>query len=56
MADTWDCPNCGKKGIAGKFYGECGMKRPEAGWTCPECGQPNIHSKFCPECGHKKEE
>ena len=56
--DTWDCPNCGKKGITGKFCGECGAKRPEApkAWDCPNCGTRGITVKFCPECGTKRPE
>ena len=57
-ADTWDCPECGNKGITAKFCGECGCKRPEApaAWDCPECGNKGITGKFCGECGCKKPE
>ena len=57
-ADTWDCPQCGAKGITAKFCGECGCRKPEApaSWDCPECGNKGVTAKFCPECGHKKEQ
>jgi ribosomal protein L32 len=57
-ADTWDCPNCGNKGITAKFCGECGFKKPEApaAWDCPNCGNKGITAKFCGECGFKKPE
>ena len=57
-ADTWDCA-CGNKGIAGKFCGECGAKKPEPKaadtWDCA-CGNKGITGKFCGECGAKKPE
>ena len=57
-ADTWDCA-CGNKGIAGKFCGECGAKKPEPKpadtWDCA-CGNKGITGKFCGECGSKKPE
>ena len=28
-ADSWDCPECGRKGNTGKFCEECGTKKPE---------------------------
>lgn len=51
--DSWDCPNCGTKGITSKFCPECGIQRPTAEimWKCPNCGTKGITSKFCPECG-----
>ena len=59
-ADTWDCPNCGNKGITKKFCGECGAKKPEPKtadtWDCPNCGNKGITGKFCGECGTKKPE
>ena len=58
--DTWDCPNCGNKGITAKFCGECGAKKPEPKavdtWDCPQCGNKGITAKFCGECGFKKPE
>ena len=58
-ADTWDC-ECGNKGIAGKFCGECGAKKPEPKpaadtWDCA-CGNKGITGKFCGECGAKRPE
>lgn len=51
-ADTWVCPSC-QTTVSGKFCGECGTKRPEAGpWTC-SCGTVN-QGKFCMECGAKR--
>jgi len=50
--DSWKC-SCGAM-ASGKFCGECGKKRPEAGWTC-RCGAVN-QGKFCQECGSKKPE
>lgn len=47
----WDCV-CGARQNTGKFCGECGRKRPEAGreeWIC-SCGTKNT-GKFCSECG-----
>ena len=59
-AGGWDCPECGNKGITGKFCGECGCKKPEPKpadtWDCPECGNKGITGKFCGECGCKKPE
>ena len=57
-SDSWDCPQCGAKGISGKFCGECGGKKPEpkVGWDCPQCGAKGITGKFCGECGCKKPE
>ena len=58
--DTWDCPNCGAKGIHTKFCPDCGAPRPLAepvkpvvsdAWDCPNCGCQGITTKFCPECG-----
>jgi len=58
--DTWDCPECGNKGITMKFCGECGFKKPEPKpadtWDCPNCGNKGITMKFCGECGFKKPE
>ena len=57
-AATWDCA-CGNKGIAGKFCGECGAKKPEPKaadtWDCA-CGNKGITGKFCGECGAKRPE
>jgi membrane protease subunit (stomatin/prohibitin family) len=54
--ETWDCPECGAKGLVGKFCPECGEKRPEvsATWDCPGCGAKGLVGKFCPECGAKR--
>ena len=58
--DTWDCPNCGAKGIHTKFCPDCGSPRPLAepvkpvvsdAWDCPNCGCQGITTKFCPDCG-----
>ncbi len=59
--DTWDCPECGHKGITSRFCPDCGAKKPEpkpAGdaWDCPDCGTKGITSRFCPNCGAKKPE
>ena len=56
VSGTWDCPNCGAKGITAKFCGECGCKKPEApaAWDCPQCGSKGITAKFCGECGCRK--
>lgn len=61
MPDTWDCPDCGTKGIKSKFCPECGAKRPEVEkkntadlWDCPACGTKGIKSRFCPECGVRR--
>ena len=53
MADAWDCPKCGAKGITAKFCGECGAAKPVA-WDCPKCGAKGITAKFCGECGAAK--
>ena len=54
--DSWECSNCGTKGITSKFCPECGNPRTmeETGWECPICGAKGITSKFCPECGTAK--
>lgn len=54
-ASGWDCPSCGRKGIASNFCPDCGMRKPEArtGWDCT-CGEKNISSNFCPNCGAKR--
>ena len=54
-ASGWDCPSCGRKGIASNFCPDCGAKKPEArtGWDCT-CGEKNISSNFCPNCGAKR--
>lgn len=51
-ADSWTC-SCGYV-ATGKFFPECGTKRPEkpTGWVC-SCGALN-KGKFCSECGAKK--
>ena len=59
--DTWDCPECGHKGITSRFCPDCGAKKPEPRpaadtWDCPECGRKGIASRFCPDCGAKKPE
>ena len=58
--DSWDCPQCGNKGITMKFCGECGAKKPEPRkddtWDCPQCGHKGNTMKFCGECGAKKPE
>lgn len=53
VTTSWTC-GCGAVN-SGKFCGECGAKKPEAGCSCG-----HIHSKsgpdspkFCPECGEK---
>ena len=58
MANTWDCPSCGYKGITSKFCPDCGAKKPESAlaWDCPSCGYKGITSKCCPDCGTKKPE
>ena len=60
VADTWDCPSCGTKGIKSRFCPDCGGKRPSPAtsnvWDCPSCGAKGIMSKFCPDCGAKKPE
>lgn len=57
---TWDCPQCGMKGITFKFCPDCGNKKPEVKkvetWDCPQCGMKGITFKFCPDCGYKKPE
>ena len=54
-ASGWDCPSCGRKGIASNFCPDCGTRKPEArtGWDCT-CGEKNISSNFCPNCGAKR--
>ena len=59
-AAGWDCPECGNKGITGKFCSECGAKKPEPkpaadSWDCA-CGNKGITGKFCTECGAKRPE
>ena len=51
-ASGWKC-SCGAT-ATGKFFPECGAKKPEpaAGWTC-SCGAVN-QGKFCSECGSRK--
>lgn len=53
--DSWDCPDCGQKGITSNFCPNCGKKCPaqDAGWDCPNCGQKGVTSNFCPNCGKK---
>ena len=50
----WDCPSCGRKGIASNFCPDCGAKKPEArtGWDCT-CGEKNISSNFCRTAARK---
>lgn len=49
--NEWTC-SCGAV-CTGRFCGECGSKRPEAGqWTC-SCGTINT-GNFCSECGSKR--
>ncbi len=60
-ADTWDCPECGHKGITSRFCPDCGARKPEPkpavdAWDCPQCGHKGITSRFCPDCGMKKPE
>ncbi len=53
----WTCPKCGQTGNTGKFCGNCGAPKPEAGgWTCPKCGQTGNTGKFCSNCGTAKPE
>ena len=61
VRDTWDCPECGHKGISSRFCPDCGAKKPEPKpaadtWDCPDCGHKGITSRFCPDCGAKKPE
>ena len=47
---AWQCPACGREGLAGKFCPNCGAARPSTDWVCPNCGSNN-QGKFCPDCG-----
>ena len=55
--DSWNCSNCGTKGITSRFCPDCGTPRPvrDTGWDCPNCGAKGLKSKFCPDCGYKKD-
>lgn len=51
--DSWDCNNCGQKGISTAFCPYCGAKRDDT-WVCNVCGVTGINTPFCPYCGTKR--
>ena len=53
--DSWECKNCGQKGIATAFCPYCGTKRDDT-WVCGVCGVTGISTPFCPYCGTKRAE
>ena len=62
VANGWDCPACGTRGVAGNFCPQCGGKKPaptipfDVTWDCPACGTKGVAGNFCPQCGGKKPE
>jgi hypothetical protein len=46
------CPNCGQKGLTGKFCQHCGTRIPVPDLFCPNCAMPILtKGNFCQECG-----
>jgi len=46
------CPNCGQKGMTGKFCQHCGTRIPVPDLFCPNCATPVLtKGNFCQECG-----